>query len=115
MYTTDFIPHSKCLHSLLGREIIVFKILIHRILRATGNSVQSVCSVRTVWRRADLPFDWTEQEFTTQNVQMPKILTTIPYNFNTTEYYITTNALLYAIIYYSKMFTLKHLKTLQHD
>ena len=30
------------------------------------------------------------------------------------ESYIPTNALLYTIIYYSKMSVLKHLKTLQH-
>jgi len=31
-----------------------------------------------------------------------------------TENYIPTNALLYIIIHYFKMFILKHLKTLQH-
>jgi hypothetical protein len=31
-----------------------------------------------------------------------------------TEYYTPTNALLFTIKYYSKMFILKHLKTLQH-
>jgi len=31
-----------------------------------------------------------------------------------TEFYIPTNALLYTIKYLSKMFILKHLKTLQH-
>ena len=41
-------------------------------------------SVCIVWRRTDLPLDWNEQEFSTQSVQMLKILTIILYNFNTT-------------------------------